>query len=273
MMAVQKSVFISAFAVQLQKWPSAYPNLLPMKLDILALASHPDDAEMSCSGTLALHAQMGYRTGIVDFTRGELGTRGTPELRDAEAAEAAKILGLTWRGNLGLPDGFVGTTPDQVIKVIEVLRFAQPEVVLCNAPSDRHPDHGSGAELAIRACFMAGLAKIETHWEGQKQQVWRPKQVFHYIQDQLIKPDFVIDITNHWDTKLASIKAFKSQFYDSSNEGPETYISTPEFWRFLGSRAMEYGHGTGAQYAEGFIKTRQMLVTNLLDLTPKTTLV
>lgn len=244
-----------------------------MKLDILAIAAHPDDAELSCSGTLALHAQMGYRTGIADLTRGELGTRGTPESRDAEAADAARILGLSWRGNLRLQDGFFGESKEELIRVIEVIRFTQPEVVLCNAPQDRHPDHGNGAALAVRACFLAGLSKIQTFMNGVEQVAWRPKQVFHFIQDQHLKPDFVVDITKQWDIKIASIKAYKTQFYDPAMTGPQTYISTPDFWKFIEARGLEMAHGTGARYAEGFIKSKQILVPNLMDLAPKTTLV
>lgn len=244
-----------------------------MKLDILALAAHPDDTELSCSGTLALHAKRGYKTGIVDFTRGELGTRGTPELRMQEAEAAKEILGLSFRHNLGFRDGYFGQSDAELHAVISAIRYAQPEIVLCNAPSDRHPDHGNGAALAVRACFLAGLAKIETTWGGKPQAPWRPKQVFHYIQDQHIKPDFVVDITEAWETKLASIRAYSSQFYSPGQDGPTTYISTPDFWQFQEARAREMGHGVGALFAEGFIKTRQILVDDLLHLIPQTSLV
>lgn len=244
-----------------------------MKLDILALAAHPDDAELSCSGTLALHATKGYKTGIVDFTRGELGTRGTPELRKDEAANAAKVLELSFRHNLELRDGFFGQSDEELKAVIAAIRHTRPTIVLCNAIKDRHPDHGNGAALAVRACFLSGLAKIETTWEGQPQEPWRPQQVFHYIQDQFMVPDFVVDISPVWDKKVNSIKAYSSQFYSAEMTGPTTYISTPEFWDFVEARAIEFAHGIGAKYAEGFVKSRQVVLSDLMSLVPGTTLI
>ena len=238
-----------------------------MKLDILVLASHPDDAELGCGGTVIKHIRAGYKVGVADFTRGELGTRGTPQTRDREAAESARILGLSIRENLHLADGFFQGDRDSQMKVIRVLRKYQPEVVLANAIKDRHPDHRRGSELAFESCFLSGLSKIETTDEaGVLQKAWRPKAVYHYIQSQFIQPDFVIDTTNEWDLKMEAIRAFKSQFYDASSTEPQTYISKPGFLKMLESRAVELGHGIGVQYGEGFVTRRWVGVKSLFDI-------
>lgn len=238
-----------------------------MKLDILVLAAHPDDAELGCGGTIANHVKRGHKVGIVDFTRGELGTRGTTETRTQEAAESSKILGLSVRENLGLPDGFFKNDLEHQLAVIQAIRRYQPEIVLANAIYDRHSDHGKGASLAYDACFLSGLAKIETiDTSGKLQEAWRPKVVYHYIQSLFIEPDFVVDITNSWDTKINSVKAFKSQFYDPSSTEPQTYISSPEFLRMVESRAIELGHAIGTKYGEGFTVRRYPGVKSLLDL-------
>ncbi|HSZ25827.1 MAG TPA: bacillithiol biosynthesis deacetylase BshB1 [Cytophagaceae bacterium] len=232
-----------------------------MKLDILVLAAHPDDAELACSGTIMAHVAMGKKVGVADFTRGELGTRGTPEIRAREAAEGAKIMGLDIRDNLCLADGFFLNNEETIITIIKTIRQYQPEIVLANAVYDRHPDHGMGGELATRACFLSGLRKIETG-----QEAWRPKNVYHYIQDRMITPDFIFDITPYWERKKEAIKAYKTQFYDPANKEPLTYISTPEFMLYTEARALEFGHAIGVKYGEGFTKEKQLGVKDLFDL-------
>lgn len=236
-----------------------------MKLDILVLAAHPDDAELTCSGTIALHVAMGKKVGIVDFTQGEMGTRGTPELRLEEARKSAEILGLAVRDNLGLADTFFLNDREHQLAVIRKIRQYRPDIVLGNAVSDRHPDHGRGAQLAIEACFMSGLRKIETALDGEPQEAWRPKQLFHYIQSNYIQPDFVVDVTEHWDTKIASIRAFESQFFNPSSKEPETFISSENFMKFIDARGREFGHSIGATYGEGFTRNKQLGVRSLFD--------
>ncbi|MHA8094221.1 bacillithiol biosynthesis deacetylase BshB1 [Aquirufa lenticrescens] len=231
-----------------------------MKLDILVMAAHPDDAELSCAGTILSHIAAGKKVGIVDFTRGELGTRGTPEIRLQESADATKILGLHARENLGIRDGFFRNDEETQLKLIEVIRKYQPEVVLANALEDRHPDHGKGAQLAIDACFLSGLRQIKT---GDLP-AWRPAQVYHYIQDRYLEPDFVIDITAHWDQKEAAIRAFKSQFFDPNSAEPASYISSPDFLNFIQARAMEMGHKIGVKYGEGF-QSQKTLEKTILE--------
>jgi bacillithiol biosynthesis deacetylase BshB1 len=237
-----------------------------MKLDILVMAAHPDDAELAVSGTIAAAIAQGKKVGIVDFTRGELGTRGTPEIRLAESAEASQILGIHARVNLELADGFFQNDQESQLKLIEVIRAFQPEIVLANALEDRHPDHGKGAQLAIDACFLSGLRKIETTYKGVKQTEWRPKQLFHYIQDRYLTPDFVIDISKHWATKEASIRAFRSQFFDPNSTEPASYISSPEFLNFIEARAREMGHKIGVQYGEGFQTQKTIAIQDLTSL-------
>jgi N-acetylglucosamine malate deacetylase 1 len=238
-----------------------------MKLDILVLAAHPDDAELGCGGTIARHIAAGKKVGIVDFTRGELGTRGTPEIRAAEAGQSAKILGISIRENVGLQDGYFQNDPQHQLKVIPYIRKYRPEIVLANAIDDRHIDHGKGASLAYDACFLSGLARIETKDEsGQKQALWRPSAVYHYIQSQWIEPDFIMDISGYWEKKMEAIRAFKTQFFDPESKEPETYISKPGFLKMLESRAIELGHAIGVEHGEGFTVRRFPGVRNLFDL-------
>lgn len=241
-----------------------------MKLDLLAFASHPDDAELGCVGTLLAHKAQGKKIGIVDLTHGELGTRGTPETRAMEAAAAAHILGLDARENLGMADGFFKNDEAHQRKIIAALRKYQPEIVLMNAIHDRHPDHGRGSQLVSDACFLAGLRQIKTQDDnGKEQQAWRPKAVYHYIQDRFITPDLIVDITPYWEKKIASIYAFSSQFHtpaSQENDEPATYISSPDFIRFIEARALELGHSIGVTYGEGFTKERNVGVKNLFDL-------
>lgn len=239
-----------------------------LKLDILVLAVHPDDAELGCSGTIAKHVAMGHKVGIVDLTRGELGTRGSAEIRDQEAAAAAKILGLSVRENLAIPDGFFENTREYQLKVIGAIRKFQPQVVITNAYHDRHPDHGRANQLVEASCFLAGLRKIETFDEaGNAQKEWRPTQVLHFIQDNYIQPDIIIDVTEYWDTKMASIFAYGSQFHnpDWENE-PQTYISSPEFVQVVEGRGREFGKSIGAKYGEGFTSKKILGVEHLLLL-------
>jgi N-acetylglucosamine malate deacetylase 1 len=233
-----------------------------MKLDVLVLAAHPDDAELGCGGTILVHLAMGKKVGLIDLTRGELGTRGTAELRSKEAAEASSILVLTVRGNLGLADGFFNNDEQSVMKIIEVIRKYQPDIVLANAPADRHPDHGRAAELSARACFLSGLVKIKSSLDGEEQTAWRPRHFFNYIQDRLLKPDFIVDISAHWDTKVNAIKAFKSQFFNPDSQEPETYISTSDFMVLVESRARELGHHIGVKYGEGFLSQKEIGIKN-----------
>ena len=230
-----------------------------MKLDILVMAAHPDDAELSCAGTILKHIAAGKKVGIVDFTRGELGTRGTSEIRLQESADATKILGLQARENLGIRDGFFRNDEETQMKLIEVIRKYQPDIVLANALEDRHPDHGKGAQLAIDACFLSGLRQIKT---GDLP-AWRPTQVYHYIQDRYLEPDFVVDISSQWDQKEAAIRAFKSQFFDPNSAEPASYISSPDFLNFIQARAMEMGHKIGVKYGEGFQSQKTLEKTYL----------
>ncbi len=237
-----------------------------MKLDILVLAAHPDDAELGCGGTIAMHVAKGQRVGIVDFTRGELGTRGSVALRDQEAAVSAEILGLTVRENMNFRDGFFQNDEAHQREVIRVIRKYQPEIVLANAIYDRHPDHPRASGLSFEACFYSGLEKIETENNGVKQKAWRPKHLYHYIQSQFIKPDFIVDVSAYWDQKMKSVHAFKSQFYDPASKEPETFISSPAFITLLESRGHELGHTLGVAYGEGFTVRRIVGVTDLFAL-------
>lgn len=238
-----------------------------MKLDILVLAVHPDDAELGCSGTIASHIAAGKKVGIVDFTKGELGTRGSAEIRMQEAEAAQQILGLSARENLSMRDGFFKNDEAHQRKLIEVIRKYQPEIILANAVEDRHPDHGRAAQLTTEACFYSGLRMIETtDAQGNKQEAWRPKAVYHYIQDRYIEPDFVVDISDFWEIKEKSIRAFKSQFYDPNSNEPESYLTSPEFLLFVKARSEEMGHKIGVKYGEGFTKSKMIGITDLFEL-------
>lgn len=237
-----------------------------MKLDILAFAAHPDDIELSCSGTLLKHIQLGQKVGIVDLTRGELGTRGSADLRDLEAAVASKVLGIHYRHNLKLRDGFFEKNESSLLAIIQQIRLCQPKVVLANAIADRHIDHGRAADLVADACFLSGLQKINTQWEGKTQMAWRPTSLFHYIQDRYLKPDLVVDITSTYETKVDSIKAFSSQFYSADSQEPVTPISTADFWNFLEARAREMGRHISVTYGEGFTVSRAVGVSDLTSL-------
>jgi bacillithiol biosynthesis deacetylase BshB1 len=239
-----------------------------MKLDILAIGAHPDDVELGCAGTLIKHIESGYKVGIVDLTKGELGTRGNAETRIKEADAAAKILGVSVRQNLGFEDGFFENDKVHQLEIIKYIRYYRPEIILANAHYDRHPDHGRAAKLVYDACFLSGLPKVETVLDGTIQKAHRPRSLFHYIQALHADPGFVVDITSHFEKKLQSILAYKSQFYhkDVSEEGEQTFISSPEFLEFVKSRAVHFGVPAGVKYAEAFTVNRTLGVGNMMDL-------
>lgn len=237
-----------------------------MKLDILAIGAHPDDIEISCCGTLLHHIDLGHKVGILDLTAGELGTRGDAETRLKEAAEASSMLGAIVRANLEMADGFFEHDKENILRIVEMIRLFQPDLVLANSHTDRHPDHGRASKLIADACYYSGLRKIETEWDDELQQPWRPKAVYHYIQDYNLKPDFVFDISPYMDRKLEIIQAYKSQFYDPNSTEPKTPISSKEFLEFLRSKNCTYGRPAGFHYAEAFNVNRDIGVTNLFDL-------
>lgn len=238
-----------------------------MKVDILAFGAHPDDVELSCAGTLYSALQQGKKVGIIDITRGELGTRGSAELREKEAAEAAKILGVDFRENMGLPDGFIFNNKENQLKIIQIIRKYQPEIVFCNALSDRHTDHPKASALVRESCFLSGLKKIETFDNiGQPQSAWRPKTVYSYIQWNNLKPDFVVDISSSIDIKLKSVSAYKSQFFDPNSKESNTPISSKNFFDSIRYRAADLGRLVNVDYAEGFISERLIAVDSIFDL-------
>jgi bacillithiol biosynthesis deacetylase BshB1 len=235
-----------------------------MKVDILAFGGHPDDVELGCSGTIIAAIAEGKTVGIIDLTQGELGTRGTIETRYQEAAAAAEIMGVSIRENLKMADGFFKNDEAHQRLVITAIRKYQPNIILCNAPEDRHPDHGRSAKLVTDAAFLSGLRKIKTSNDGSNQASWRPKYIFHYIQDRFIQPSFVVDITAHHDIKIAAILAYKTQFNSAGTDEPQTYISSPQFLETVKARAMMLGKRIGVHYAEGFI-SEKVLGINSLD--------
>ena len=237
-----------------------------MKLDILAFGAHPDDVELGCSGTIAKEISLGKKVGIIDLTRGELGTRGSVEIRNSESEAAAKILGVSVRENLDMRDGFFLNDESHQLRIIEIIRKYKPEIVLCNAIDDRHIDHAKGSKLVSDACFLSGLVKIETSIDGIQQAAWRPKLVYHYIQWKNIEPNFVVDITGFIDKKEASILAYSSQFYNPNSEEPETPIATKNFLESIHNRSRELGRLIGTEYAEGFTVERYLAVNSLADL-------
>ena len=242
-----------------------------MKLDILAFGAHPDDIELSCAGLLLVEKAKGKKIGAVDLTEGELGSRGSIETRYEEASNASKILDLDVRENLKLEDGFFKNDKETQIKIINIIRKYRPEIVLCNAVEDRHPDHGRESQLVSDACFLSGLVKIQTEENNINQQAWRPKYVFHYIQDRYIDPDFIVDITPVFDKKLESIKAYKTQFFNPDVDGPETYISKPQFLDQLISSNQVFGKKIGVTYGEGFTTRKKIGFKNLDALTLQNT--
>ena len=239
-----------------------------MKLDILVFGAHPDDAELGAGGTIAKEVSKGKKVGIVDLTRGELGTRGTAEIRDQEAANSAKILGLAVRQNMEFADGFFTNDKDHQMELIKIIRKYRPETVLCNAIDDRHIDHAKGSKLVSDACFLSGLVKIDTKMDGDDvwQDPWRPKKVYHYIQWKNLEPDFVVDVSGFVEKKVEAIKAYTSQFYDPNSDEPETPISSKNFIDSVIYRARDLGRIVGVEYAEGFTVERFVAVDCLDDL-------
>ena len=234
-----------------------------MKLDILAFGAHPDDVELSCGATIAKEISLGKKVGIVDLTRGELGTRGSADLRDQEAANAAKILGISVRENLRFADGFFVNDKKHQLEIIKMIRKYQPDIVLCNAIDDRHIDHPKGSDLVSDACFLSGLLKIETELKGEQQEKWRPKKVYHYIQWKNSEPHFVVNVTGFMDVKMKAVLAYASQFYDPTSNAPETPITTKNFTDSIHYRAKDLGRLIGVEFAEGFTTERYVAVENL----------
>lgn len=237
-----------------------------MKIDILAIGAHPDDVELGCGATLAKEINNGKKVGLLDLTRGELGTRGTPEIREKEANNAANILGAEFRHNLEFSDGFVINNAASQLEIIKIIRKYQPDIVICNAIDDRHIDHGRASKLASDACFLSGLEKIETIMDGNHQKAWRPKHVYHYIQWKNIEPDFVVDVTDFLEKKLEVVFAFKSQFHSKDANEPETPITSTNFRDSITYRAQDLGRLIGVEYAEGFTVERFVAVKSLYDL-------
>ncbi len=238
-----------------------------MKVNILAIGVHPDDVELSCSGTLLKHIDLGYKVGILDLTRGELGTRGTPEKRQREAESAASLMGAEFRVNVGIPDGLFTNTEEYKMRIVKVIRKYRPEIVLANSIKDRHPDHGRSAQLVYDACFLSGLLQIgSTDAEGQLQDRWRPKAIYNYVQDQLLEPDIVIDITGYIDRKMETILAFKSQFYDPDSKEADSPISGLDFLEYIKARSRAYGRQIGVEFAEAFTSARPVGANDLFQL-------
>ncbi len=240
------------------------------KLDVLIFASHPDDAELGCAGTILKMVDRGKKVGIIDLTRGELGSRGSAEIRDQEAAKAGTLLGLSYRGNLGFRDGFFVQDEAHQLAVIRAIRNHQPEIVIANAPEDRHPDHGRGSKLVRDAAFYSGLIRITTDADGKQQEAWRPKRVCFFIQDYSLSPDFVVDITPYYERKKEVLAAYASQFFlsvDPENSSEtKTYISSPDFWHFLEGRARNMGHMIGATFGEGYMSEIPLELGTPLEL-------
>lgn len=237
-----------------------------MKLDILAFGAHPDDVELGCGGTIAKEVSRGKKVGVIDLTRGELGTRGTAETRDEEAFNAAKILGVSMRTNMEFSDGFFVNDKEHQLAIIKMIRKYQPEIILCNAIEDRHIDHGKGSQLVSDACFLSGLIKIETQDEGILQNAWRPKQVYHYIQWKNLEPDLAVDVSGFIDKKMEAVLAYKTQFFNANSKAPETPISSKNFTDSVIYRARDLGRLIGVEHAEGFNVERYAAVDSLFDL-------
>ncbi|MES2628163.1 MAG: bacillithiol biosynthesis deacetylase BshB1 [Bacteroidota bacterium] len=234
-----------------------------MKLDILVFAAHPDDAELGCGGTIIQQIEAGKKVGIIDLTQGELGTRGDVETREKEAQKANEVMGVMVRENLQMADGFFSHSSQNLLKVVEMVRKYRPDMVLANSVTDRHPDHGKGAKLVSEACFLSGLVKVETSIKGKWQEKWRPKNVFHYVQDRFVEPDFVVDISSVFEKKMEAIKSYSSQFYNPDVKGENTPISSKEFWFFLEARAREFGRSVGAEFGEGFVSDKKLGVKDI----------
>lgn len=235
-----------------------------MKLDILAIGSHPDDVELGCSGLLISEINNGKKAGIIDLTQGELGTRGTIETRYQEAADAAKIMGISVRENLKMRDGFFRNDEEHQKQLIKIIRKYRPEVVIGNILEDRHPDHGRAGWLTYDACFFSGLRQIKTIGDdGEEQEKWRPKMLLHYIQDRFYEPDVIVDISAVWEQRMEAVKAYRTQFLPEGSNDPQTYISSPDFMEALSARARLLGKRIGVKYAEGFLSKKSIGIRSL----------
>jgi bacillithiol biosynthesis deacetylase BshB1 len=235
-----------------------------MKLDVLAIGAHPDDVELGCSGTLINEVRRGKKAGIIDLTQGELGTRGTIETRYQEAADAAKIIGISVRENLKMRDGFFTNDEAHQMQLVKAIRKYQPEVVIGNILEDRHPDHGRGGWLLYDACFLSGLRQVKTtDDEGKEQEKWRPKMLLHYIQDRFYEPDIIVDVSDVWEQRMESIKAYRTQFYDPNSTEPQSYLSNPDFLDAIVARARSLGKRIGVKYGEGFVSKKNIGIANL----------
>ncbi len=237
-----------------------------MKLDILVFAAHPDDAELGCGGTIIQQVEAGKKVGIIDLTQGELGTRGDVDTREKESQKANEVMGVIVRENLLMADGFFSHSSQNLLKIVEMVRKYRPEIVLANSVTDRHPDHGKAARLVSEACFLSGLIKVETTVKGKWQEKWRPKNVYHYVQDRMIDPDFVIDITTSYEKKMEAIKCYASQFYNPESKEENTPISSKEFLFFLEARAREFGRSAGVEFGEGFVSDKKIGVKDIWSL-------
>ena len=236
------------------------------KIDILVFGAHPDDVELGCAGTILLQKSLGYNVGVIDLTRGELGTRGSAETRDQEAKKASEALGLTFRENLGFQDGFFANNQANKIEVIKRIRYYEPDIVLCNAKQDRHPDHGRAAQLVYEACFLSGLEKITTTWNGMAQRPFRPNLLYNYVQYDDVKPDFIVDVSKFMDQKMSIVNLYTSQFYNPNSKESKTLISKKNFLDLVVSRAADLGRFIDADYAEGFCVHRYLGVNDLFKL-------
>lgn len=237
-----------------------------MNIDVLVISAHPDDAELCCAGTIASHIAHNKTVGMIDLTQGEMGTRGTAELRLQEADKAAQILKVAFRENLGFEDYFFKNDEEHQAMVVRKIRQYRPGIIITNAISDRHPDHGKAANLVEQAVFLAGLRKFETTLEGSPQEAYRPKHVFHYIQNNYIEPDIIVDVSGYWNVKMNAMMAFSSQFYNPESDEPESFISSKEFFHFIEARAREFGHKIGVEFGEGFTINKSLGVRSLFDL-------
>ncbi len=237
-----------------------------MKADILAIGAHPDDVELSCSGTIAKEISAGKKVVIIDLTKGELGTRGSEKIRELESKKAGEILKISDRKNLGLKDGFFHNSDENKIKLVRLIRFYKPKIVLCNSINDRHPDHGRASKLVVESCFLSGLKKISTKFDDLTQQIWKPLNIYHYVQWNLEIPDFIVDISDFMDIKLKSVQCYSSQFYDPESKEPKTPISTQNFLKSIKYRSANFGRIIGADYGEGFVANRKPAVASISDL-------
>ena len=237
-----------------------------MKADILAIGAHPDDVELSCSGTIAKEISAGKKVVIIDLTKGELGTRGSEKIRELESKKAGEILKISDRKNLGLKDGFFHNSDENKIKLVRLIRFYKPKIVLCNSINDRHPDHGRASKLVVESCFLSGLKKISTKFDDVTQQIWKPLNIYHYVQWNLEIPDFIVDISDFMDINLKSVKCYSSQFYDPESKEPKTPISTQNFLESIKYRSANFGRIIGADYGEGFVANRKPAVASISDL-------